>query len=583
VSTTNDGLKYSIIMGDQLTEYLWIAVVGTICGFFYACGIGANDVANSFASTVSSKSLTLKQAIIAAGIFEFTGAICLGAQVTSTIRSKIFNVSDYVDEPEIVLLGMFTSLFSAMIMLFVATHFGLPVSTTHTIVGAIMGFSIAAKGFDSIDWEVAKKIFVSWAVSPLVSGAIAFAFFFPLRMFVLRHENAYKRAYYTFPFVLLAGVGIDLFYILYKSTSNFKIQDDLSLGLVIPVSFGTGALCGVIWLVLVGPWAKKRVEAKLGEQGAAANSDDDLKEDIDHDVEITDKVEITEKEGDVESDEAEVKSAPLVAAPEQALQDKSMAASMRRMSQSFVENTYGQDLHEQSMAENSKAAKIWEDGEQFDPHAEQLFTYVQVFTACLNSFAHGANDVSNAIAPISAIIAIYQSGEVSSKSGVQRWILAYGGAGIVVGLFLYGYKVKRFRLLSLLGLVVGVCLSNCLFTLSSHFNFCLWLQIMKSLGFKVTMLSPSRGACAELAASLFVVTSTFLDIPVSSTQAITGAVAGVGLAGGIYNVQWFFLLRICLGWVGVFFVAVVFSAGVFSLCAFSPSLASPIGTYTPIN
>lgn len=121
-----------------LEEYLWIAVVGTACGFVYAFGIGANDVANSFASTISSKSLTLKQAVVVAGIFEFLGAILLGASVTSTIRSKIFDISLYEDDPEVVLLGMMASILASTLLLLVATYFGLPVSTTHTVVGAIM-------------------------------------------------------------------------------------------------------------------------------------------------------------------------------------------------------------------------------------------------------------------------------------------------------------------------------------------------------------------------------------------------------------------------------------------------------------
>jgi sodium-dependent phosphate transporter len=147
-----------------------------------------------------------------------------------------------------------------------------------------------------------------------------------------------------------------------------------------------------------------------------------------------------------------------------------------------------------------------------------------------------ANDVANAIAPVSAIITIYQTSEVDSKAGVEKWILAYGGIGIVLGLLLYGYKV------------------------------------MKSVGYKLTMMSPSRGACAELAASLTVVTASYFELPVSSTQVIVGAMSGVGLTQGWRNVQWMFLLRVCVGWVVIFFVSAVLSAGVFSFLAYSPSL-----------
>jgi solute carrier family 20 (sodium-dependent phosphate transporter) len=519
-------------MSDKLDEYIWIAVLGTFTGFWYAFGIGANDVANAMASTVASKSLTLKQAVIVAGVFEFCGALFLGASVTTTIRSKIFDYKLYKDEPEIIMLGMMTSLIVATFMLLSATQLGLPVSTTHTIVGSITGFSIAAKGFDSIDWEVFKKIIISWAASPLVSGAIGFAFFASLRIFVLRSEHSFTRSINTMPVVLTIGIGIDLFYILYKGLNNTKFAKDLELKIVLPVSFAVGAGIGLIWMVVIGPIVKRRIEANMAIKEEAV---DDVKK-VDVDAEKGGE----EEEIDVDADTPEEAALPVVkadAAPE-VVEVAAAEGSLVKKSlfQSFGDNTFNQDLMAQSLHENKKAAQLWADAEVFDPYAEELFTYIQVFTACLNAFAHGANDVSNAIAPISAIIYIYQTGALNSKSPVQKWILAYGGAGIVLGLLLFGYK------------------------------------IIKALGFKVTPLSPSRGACAELAASLFVVTASFLSIPVSSTQCITGAVAGVGLAGGVKNVQWFFLARVCTGWVVVFFVAIVLSAGLFSFCAFSPSL-----------
>jgi phosphate/sulfate permease len=195
-------------------EYLWIAVAAGLCGIAYAFLIGANDVANAFASSVSSKSLTLKQAVIAAAIFEFSGALFLGASVTSTIRSKVINIDLYTENPEVLMFGMFTSLLSASIMLYVATYFGLPVSTTHDIVGCIMGFSIAAKGFESVEWDVAKKLFISWVASPLIAGFGGFVFFAFVKYAVMKSQNPFQRAYYTFPLVLTIGIGIDLFFTL---------------------------------------------------------------------------------------------------------------------------------------------------------------------------------------------------------------------------------------------------------------------------------------------------------------------------------------------------------------------------------
>jgi phosphate/sulfate permease len=190
-----------------LTQYLWIAVLGGLFGFMYGFLIGANDVANAFASSVSSKSITLKQAVMIASVCEFSGAFFLGASVTGTVRSKIFDVDLYADEPELLMWGMFTSLFSASVWLFIATYFGMPVSTTHDIVGCIMGFSIAAKGFSSISWGVAIKIFISWFASPLVAGSVSAIFFGSVKYFVMKAADPFKRAYYTFPIVLTIGIG----------------------------------------------------------------------------------------------------------------------------------------------------------------------------------------------------------------------------------------------------------------------------------------------------------------------------------------------------------------------------------------
>jgi phosphate/sulfate permease len=207
-----------------LTQFLWIAILGGIAGFLYGFLIGANDVANAFASSASSKSVTLKQAVLIASVCEFSGAFFLGASLTGTIRNKIVDIDVYKDEPEILMFGMFTALLSAVIMLWIATHFGLPVSTTHdSRVGCIMGFSIAAKGFDSVQWDNFKKIVVSCVSSPLLSGSVSFVLFGSVKYLVMKSDNAFQRAYYTFPIVLLIGLGINIFYVLYKRAATLVL------------------------------------------------------------------------------------------------------------------------------------------------------------------------------------------------------------------------------------------------------------------------------------------------------------------------------------------------------------------------
>jgi len=364
----------------------------------------------------------------------------------------------------------------------------------------------------------------------------------------------------TFPVVLTLGIGLNLFYVLFKASSNKKdFNEGLKWYVVLPISLAVGFGIGLIWLIFLGPTAKKRVDAKRVEReriaetengsiSASLQKDDsqDHVEEIDVDTYMEDYQKKLLAKTDDESVEyrtetpdmkaivarSAIYQEPVRKSEPTAVEAGDIATQMYRK---FASNTFDQDLHAQSMVESSRAAKLWEDAEQFDPDAENLFNYLQVFTACLNSFAHGANDVSNTIAPLSAIIQIYREGSVDSKAKVEKWILAYGGFAIVLGLLLYGYRV------------------------------------MKSLGYKLTKLSPSRGFIAELSASLVVVTASFVEIPVSSTQCIVGAVTGVGLVGGVKNIEWNFLLRVCLGWVVLFFAASTFSGLVFSFGFYSPS------------
>jgi solute carrier family 20 (sodium-dependent phosphate transporter) len=332
---------------------------------------------------------------------------------------------------------------------------------------------------------------------------------------------------------LTGGIGINVFYVLYKGANNYdKLQDGLELYVVLPVAFGAGAFCGLVWLFIIGPIAKRRVEAKrlaydanVAAKKSKTMKDEEVEQVNDDDVDfVTEKGQIF----DVDGDDEEVPAA----SDDAKEQPKSL---MGRMRKKLADSTYDRDLHTETLTVDHRAAEIWREAEEYDMDTENLFTYLQVFTACLNAFSHGANDVSNTIAPFSAIISIYQTGEVESKTQVEKWKLAFGGAAIVIGLFLYGYNV------------------------------------MKSLGYKLTMLSPSRGFCAELGASLVVVTASFNAIPVSTTQCIVGAVFGVGLVGGVKDVQWFLLLKVMLSWVGLFFCASTLAAGIFSYGAFSPS------------
>mmetsp|Transcript_13414 Transcript_13414/g.20889 ORF Transcript_13414/g.20889 Transcript_13414/m.20889 type:complete len:580 (+) Transcript_13414:48-1787(+) len=576
-------------MSGTLHSYLWIAIAGGIFGFAYNFGIGANDVANAFATSVASKSVSLPQAVAIASIFEFCGVLFLGASVTSTVRGKIFNTSDYEDMPEVVMLGMFTSLVSASFMMMIATYMGMPVSTTHTVIGCIIGFASAANGIQSVNWDETKNIFISWIASPILTGIAAFCIYGFIRHFILMSEDPFKRGYYTFPFVLFATIGVNLFFILNKGTQNFEyFQENVyDNRWVVPTSFGVGLLFGLVWLWPFGPWVKRRMEAKRaatqqettdqiqssspqsaavhplsslhsigsssigsrreiqGEQIAEYDPEEgSIKLAMDRSVKsvklIIDSERISEESTEHATNliEGSIKSVKSLAQliVEETTTVKRRKAKKSRILVRFAEATFRQNLEEQSFQESRATQEIWQNSSQYDSEVEHLFTYVQVFTASLSSFAHGANDIANAVAPLAAIIDIYQTGEINPEAPVQRWILAYGGVALVLGLLLYGYKV------------------------------------IKTIGYKLTAISPTRGSSASLAASLLVVTASYIGIPVSTTQCIVGAVAGIGLVEGKKNVQWWQLFKVCISWVVVFFVACLISALLFSMCYYSPSM-----------
>ena len=549
-------------------EYTYIAVLGVICGFIFAFGIGANDCANAFGSSVAAKSLTTGQAVLAGCLCETAGAVLLGSRVTGTIRGKIIKTEYYEDDPEIFMFGSLSALMVGMIWLLIATANEFPVSTTHDIVAAYLGFTIAANGFESVDWKVTNLIFVSWAASPLFAGTIAGIFFLCVKHFVLKHENTFERAIHVYPIVVFVAITANLFFIMYKSGKN-KVSNftewEYGHYIVLPVSLGGGLLCAVVtWLFLL-PVIRKRIEtAFAGRETMHESVDNEELGASKFDKGVSASRVAIESDSEDEGNQSEFDvDAPM---PPPKAAKKSMTNSTKAVDfhqsvtlkeapvedakpvydhpnaavnlfNRFAAATWRQDLHGMSMEESTRAADIWENTFEYDAKSESLFSYLQVFTACLASFAHGSNDTANAIAPVAGILQIYKDGEFISKADVPLGILFMGGLGISCGFLFYGYK------------------------------------IIKSVGFKLTHLSPAKGFCVELGAALAVSLASFLQIPVSTTQCLVGATCGVGLAhGGVSAVDWWYLARTVCGWVGIFFVVALVNAGFFSFVVFAPKL-----------
>ena len=386
--------------------------IAALFGFLMAWGIGANDVANAMGTSVGSNAITIKQAIIIAMIFEFAGAYLAGGEVTSTIRKGIIDSSYFVNTPELLVYGMISALLSAGIWLVVASYLGWPVSTTHSIIGAIIGFASVGVGTQAVEWDKVAGIVGSWIVTPAISGFIAFILFQSVQKLIFNTKDPLGNAKRFVPYYMaLAGFVMSLVTI----TKGLK---HLGLNIHGLEAYALAAAIGVV-IAVVGKVFIGRLQ---------------------------------------------------------------------------ISNTQNRE---------TQYADV-----------EKVFAILMVLTACCMAFAHGSNDVANAIGPLAAVVSVVHSGgNIESKAEIVRWILPLGAVGIVCGLAIFGKRV------------------------------------MQTIGKNITHLTPSRGFAAELAAATTVVIASGTGLPISTTQTLVGAVLGVGMARGIAAINLGVVRNIVVSWV----------------------------------
>jgi len=391
-----------------------ILAVATLSGLYMAWNIGANDVANAMGTSVGSGALTLRGAIVVAAIFEFGGAMLVGGTVTDTVRKGIVSLDAIGGDPMVLAVGMTACLLAAAMWLHVATYFGWPVSTTHSIVGAVVGFGITASGMQAVNWSVMGTIVASWVVSPLMGGVIAYLLFRLLQRRVLDDDEPIEALARFGPWMIMVLGFVLTLALLWKGLKPLHL--DLPIHVALPAALAAGVVAALI-------------------------------------------------------------SAPLL----------------------------------------KRRTRAIEDGGSHDP--EKVFLILQILTACFVAFAHGSNDVANAVGPLSAVYGALQDG-VSAQVTVPMTMLLVGAVGIVIGLATYGYKV------------------------------------MATIGKEITELTPSRGFVAEFAAATTIVAASKLGLPVSTTHTLVGAVIGVGMARSIGALDLGVVRGIVLSW----FITVPFAA-----------------------
>ena len=390
----------------------YLLISGCVFGFFMAWGIGANDVANAMGTSVGARALTLSQAILVACIFEFAGAYLAGGEVTSTIRKGIIDPELLADSPDLLVFGMMSSLLAAGTWLLIASFKGWPVSTTHSIVGAIVGFAAVGISIDAVSWSKVSSIVSSWVVSPLMAGIISFLIFRSVQNLILNTEHPFDNAKKYVPvYMFFVGFVISMVTFL-KGLKHVGLSLNFEQSLIYSILIGLG-------IALLGTLILRRVK-----------------------------------------------------------------------------NT------------NQVRGDVVFDG------VEKVFAVLMVFTACAMAFAHGSNDVANAVGPLAAIASVVQSGgQIAAQSTMPWWILLLGGIGIVSGLAMLGYRV------------------------------------IETVGKNITELTPSRGFAAELAAATTVVLASGTGLPISTTHTLVGAVLGVGLARGLSAIDLSVVGRIIISWV----------------------------------
>eukprot|EP00195_Chlamydomonas_chlamydogama_P005795 CAMPEP_0202904830 /NCGR_PEP_ID=MMETSP1392-20130828/31296_1 /ASSEMBLY_ACC=CAM_ASM_000868 /TAXON_ID=225041 /ORGANISM="Chlamydomonas chlamydogama, Strain SAG 11-48b" /LENGTH=650 /DNA_ID=CAMNT_0049592659 /DNA_START=226 /DNA_END=2178 /DNA_ORIENTATION=+ len=528
-----------------------------------AWGIGANDVANSFATSVGSRTLTLWQAVCVAAVFEFVGAITLGGETSKTIAGDIAYPPMFANVPEIYMYGMLCSLAVAGTWLLVATYWGYAVSTTHSIIGAIMGFALVYGGYDGVKWNERKGDFpysagflpvvLSWFFSPVVGGILSALLFFFNRLLILRRKNSTMLAIYSLPVLIFITLFINLMFVLAKgankelqetwpcTTSTGKwdlpIKDCSELNnnavwIAAVVAVGVSLISGAICI----PLLRRRYLADLAKSQA-----DEEKAAAEGEVVIEAKKGAMDDHPISKSETPEWATRWMVMPeyPEEGLLKQMWYWIKLPFVALWVQCMRGlfYDVH-QGVDQNAHVQAIHAAAEMFDPHTERVYQYLQVISACCVSFAHGSNDVANSIGPFSAMYYTYTTYKVpSSSTETEKWIFVFGGVGIVLGLIMYGYN------------------------------------IIVELGCNMLKLTPARGFSTELAAGLTIALASFFGIPVSTTQIIVGCEIGTGLTENVTTGLNFRVLgKTFLGWVMTILLAMGMSAALFSMGVYAPSI-----------
>uniref|UniRef100_A0AAX7V7L6 Phosphate transporter n=1 Tax=Astatotilapia calliptera TaxID=8154 RepID=A0AAX7V7L6_ASTCA len=621
----------------DLESYLWMVVIGFIIAFVLAFSVGANDVANSFGTAVGSGVVTLKQACILASIFETLGSMLLGAKVGETIRKGIIDVSLYNDTVPVLMAGEVSAMVGSAVWQLIASFLKLPISGTHCIVGATIGFSMVAIGTKGVQWMQLVKIVASWFISPLLSGLMSGLLFMLIRHFILNKDDSVPNGLRALPLFYASTIGINTFSIMYTGAPLLGLEM-LPVWAIFLITLAGSLVCAALVWILVCPWMRRKIASKYlinkfainGDQTRRSSSliscshadfslivclpgrthsmtngslkspisngsfsfdghmrsdgqvyhtvhkDSGLYKDLLHKIHLG-RMDDNERSnaGPPDNNYRLLRrnnsytcyTAAICGMPVQPMRSESREDSEklvgegggRSNSVSYSKKRIRYDSYssycnavaeaeieaEEGGVEMKLATDLegveeegaappgpddLEDQEEKDkPEVFLLFHFLQILTACFGSFAHGGNDVSNAIGPLVALWMIYEQGGVMQDAATPIWLLFYGGIGICAGLWVWGRRV------------------------------------IQTMGKDLTPITPSSGFTIELASAVTVVFASNIGIPVSTTHCKVGSVVAVGWIRSQKAVDWRLFRNIFLAWFVTVPVAGLFSAAVMAL------------------
>lgn len=558
-------------------QFDYIFAIAMIFAFLDAFNIGANDVSNSFSSSVSSRSLKYWQAMILAAIMEFTGALLVGNRVSDTIRKKIIQPDTFNNEPTVLMLAMAMALVGSSIWLSIATSIGLPVSTTHSIVGAVIGVGIATKGADHViwGWKGFAQIAASWFIAPAIAGAFALIVFLLVKFTVLEVKDikkALRNGLIAIPILVFITFCVLTMLIVWKGSPKLKLNN-LSTGTTVGAIFGVGGVATALYMLFVFPVVKRKIyyedwtirwydvfrgpiywfksvdNIPALPEGQTLTIDfyegrrmiEELNEHPEKNTHEEEKLAVS---SDSESEVALRK-------PKQSTKQywfSLLKAGPKKwplllwliVSHGFTVDVISNQVNDGGVLGHG-VKEMHASSKFYDNRIEYLFSLLQAITACTMSFAHGANDISNASGPLSTVYLIWA--DQGLKATPPLWILAYTGGALVIGIWTFGYK------------------------------------IMGCLGNKMILQSPSRGFAIEFGAAITVVMATQLAIPVSTTQCAVGATVFVGFCNlDFKSVNWRMVSWCYMGWLVTLPVAGLISGLITAIIINAPRIGV---VYTP--